>query len=890
MDEPQEDTQVKEMFVWLRVLGARIRGWVSMPRVDEDFSLELAEHLEMLTQENISRGMTIEEARRTARIRLGSITQLRETHRELHGWTAAETFFQDVRYSLRTLRKSPGFTIVCVLTLGLGVGASTAIFSVVNGVLLRPLPYPNHERLLHIEEVHPGSSGASFTYANFIDLERRAKSIENISAFRPWSFNLTGEGEPEQVAGALVSGDFFSALGSKPLLGRMISAEDDAVGADNRVVVVSYALWQSRFGADLGIVSKTLRVSAEDYRVIGVMPRGFDYPEKSEVWCPLVPGGELHDNRRAHLLTVIADLRSDQTMGNAQAEMPAIADQIEKQNPGVDPDMTAAAVSLKKSMVAPVEPALLILIFAVGLLLLIACVNLANVLLARAAARQKEFAIRVAVGAGRTRLARQLLTESFVLAFLGAGLGLVAATWSLQFMASLSGKDIPRFGEISIDWRVLGFSLLVSLLTGLLFGLAPALSATKTDLNLSLKEGAAASTGGTRRGSRQALVVPQFALAVVLLVGAGLLGNSFLRLLRVNPGFHEKGVLTLGLFLSPIEYPEGDVKGALILQQMVENVRNIPGVRSAGLVSALPITGGPDTDFVIEGRPVPEAKDEPSADIRVVDSTYFLTMGIPLLAGREFAADDNKSSKRVMVINQTMARQYWPGENPIGQRVTMKDWGPPLTGEIVGVLGDVKTNALDEPIGPMIYWPYFQFPQNFNTIVVRSDGDPLRLTSAAKAAIWAVDKSQPISKIETMEQVLSESLARRRLYMILLGVFAGAALLLAGVGIYGVVSYSVSQRRREMGIRIAIGAERGDVLRLVLGQGARAATLGIALGMAAALALTRLMASLLFGVSAADPLTFLAVALVLTLAALAASYIPARRAMRVDPMVVLRHE
>jgi putative ABC transport system permease protein len=465
-----------------------------------------------------------------------------------------------------------------------------------------------------------------------------------------------------------------------------------------------------------------------------------------------------------------------------------------------------------------------------------------------------------------------------------------AATWSLQFMASFSGEDIPRFGEISIDWRVLEFSLLVSLLTGLLFGLAPALSATKTDLNISLKEGAAASTGGTRRGSRQALVVPQFALAVVLLVGAGLLGNSFLRLLRVNPGFHQKGVLTLGLFLSPIEYPEGDVKSALILQQMIENVRSIPGVRSAGLVSALPITGGPDTDFVIEGRPVPEAKDEPSADIRVVDSTYFQTMGIPLLAGREFAADDNKSGKRVMVINQTMARQYWPRESPIGQRVTMKDWGPPLTGEIVGVLGDVKTNGLDEPIGPMIYWPYFQFPQNFNTIVVRSDGDPLRLASAAKAAIWAVDKNQPISKIETMEQVLSESLARRRLYMILLGGFSGAALLLAGVGIYGVVSCSVSQKRREMGIRIAIGAERGDVLRLVLGQGVRAATLGIALGIAAALALTRLMASLLFGVSAADPLTFLAVALVLTFAALAASYIPARRAMRVDPMVVLRHE
>lgn len=862
--------------------------------MDEDFSRELEVHLTLLTEENLRRGMTAGEARRAARVRLGGMTQLQEAHRELHGWIAAETFFQDVRYALRTLRKSPGFTLVCVLTLGLGMGASTAIFSVVNAVLLRPLPYPNHDRLLRVEERHPGNSAPSFTYATFLDVERSAKSIENISASRPWSFNLTGDGEPEQVEGALVSEYFFSALGSKPLLGRMIRAEDDAPGADNRVVVVSYALWQSRFGADPGIVGRSLRVSAESYRVIGVMPRGFDYPEKSEVWCPLVAGGELHDNRRAHLLTVIADLRAGQTMGNAQGEISAIGEQIEKQNPGVDPDMTVGTVSLKKSLVAPVQPALLILIFAVGLLLLMACANLANLLLARAAARQKEFAIRVAVGAGRGRLARQLLTESVVVAGLGALLGLGVAAWSLQFIVGLGGglnvQDMPRFGEIGIDWRVLGFTLLVSLFTGLLFGLAPALSGAKTDLNISLKERAAASTGGIRRGSSRALVVPQFALAVVLLVGAGLLGNSFVRLLRVNPGFHQNGVLTLGLFLSPFEYPEGDVRGALLLKQMLESVRSIPGVRSVGLVSALPITGGPDTDFVMEGRPLPPVSDEPSADIRTVDYDYFLTMGIPLLAGREFAEGDSAFSKRVMVINETMARRFWPGGNPIGQRVTMKDWGPPLTGEIVGVVGDVKTNGLDEAVGPMIYWPQFQFPQLFNTIVVRSDGDPLRLVPVVKAAIWTVNKNQPISKIETMEQVLSESLARRRLYMVLLGVFAGAALLLAGVGIYGVVSYSVSQRTQEMGIRIAVGAERGDVLLLVLRQGARAAMLGIGLGIAVALALTRLMVSLLFGVSASDPLTFMAVALLLTLVALAASYIPARRAMRVDPMVALRHE
>lgn len=886
------------MLEWIRVLGSRVRGWVSRRHLEQDFSQELEEHLELLTEENLRRGMAKEDAMRAAKVRLGGITQLRETHRELHGWLKLETLFQDVRYALRTLRKSPGFTMVCVLTLGLGMGASTTIFSVVNAVLLRPLPYPNHERLVRIEERHRGTFGlgaagldfANATYANFNDLRRDAKTIENISAFREWRFNLAGDGEPEQVPGALVSGEFFAALGSKPALGRMITPEDDAPGGDNHVAVISDALWQSRFGAAPGIVGKTVRVNAEDYRVIGVMPREFDYPEKSEIWCPLVPGGQFRGNRRAHLLTVIADLRASEPMGSVQGEISAIAERIEKQNPGIDPDLAIAAVSLKKSLVAPVQPALLVLMFAVGLLLMMACANLANLLLARAATRQKELAIRTAVGAGRGRIARQLLTESLVVASLGAGLGLAVAVWSLQFIKALDLPDIPRLGAISIDWEVLCFTLLLSISTGLLFGLAPALSGTKTDLNISLKEGAAASKGGSRRGSTQTLVVPQFALAVVLLVGAGLLGNSFVRLLRVDPGFRQDGVLTLGLFLSPIEYPERDVKSAVLLQQILASVRSIAGVRSAGLVTALPITGGPDTDFAIAGRPLPPANDEPSADIRSVDAGYFRTMGIPLLAGREFTDADNATGKRVMLINQTMARQYWPRENPLGQVVTMKDWGPPLTGEIVGVVGDVKTNGLDEAVGPMIYWPYFQFPQLFNTIVVRAEGEPSRLVPAVKAAIWAVDRNQPIAKIETLEQLLSESLARRRLYMILLGIFAAAALLLASVGIYGVMSYSVNQRTQEMGIRIAVGAERNDVLRLILGQGARAALLGIAVGIATALALTRLMTSLLFGVSARDPLTFAGVATLLTLVGLGASFLPARRAMRVDPIVALRHE
>jgi len=881
---------------WMRILAAKIRWWVLRRREEDEFARELEEHLALLVEENMSRGMSPDEARRMAHVRLGGTTQLREIHREQHGWLAAETVYRDVSYALRTLRKTPAFTLVCVLTLGLGIGASTAIFSVVNCVLLRPLPYPNHERLVRIGEVHPGNgcglcgNFGNATYANFNDVERAAATVQNISAFREWSFNLTGGGDPEQVPGALVSGKFFAALGSRPVAGRMITPEDDAPGADNHVTVLSYALWQRRFGADRGIVGKTLRINAEDYRVLGVMERGLDYPEKSEVWCPLVPHGEFRNNRRAHLLTIIADLRTDRTMATAQAEISAIGDRIEKQNANEDPDMALGTVSLKKSLVAPMQPALVVLAFAVALLLMMACANLANLLLARAAAREREFALRTALGAGRLRLVRQLLTESFVLATLGALVGFGIAAWSVQLIATLDSQDLPRFSELSIDWRVLGFTLLVSWLSAMAFGLAPALSGAKTDLNVSLKEGVGASRGANRRGASRALIVPQFALALVLLVGAGLLGNSFIRLLRVNPGFNPTNLLAVQLFFSPTEYPERDVKGAIVLQQMLENVRSIPGVRSVGMVTALPITGGASTDFAIEGRPLPQAKDEPSADIRSADPAYFRTMGIPLLVGREFTEADNAMTRRVMVINETMAREYWPNESPIGQHVTMKDWGPPLTGEIVGVVGDVKTNGLDEAVGPMIYWPHFQFPELFNTIVVRGDGEPAQLLPTVKAAIWAVNKNQAISKIETMEGVLSESLARRRLYMILLGIFAGAALLLAGVGIYGMVSYSVSQRIREMGIRIAVGAERGDVLWLVLDQAARVALLGIVIGIAAALGLTRLMTSLLFGVSATDPVTFVGVASLLTLMALCASFLPARRAMRVDPMVALRHE
>jgi predicted permease len=885
---------------WLRALFLRLAASFQKKRRDHDFAAELENHLQLHIEDNLRASMSPEEARRHALIQLGGLEQTKESYRERQGLPLLELLLHDFRFALRLQRKNPGFTAIAVLTLALGMGATTTIFSVVNSVLLRPLPYQNHDRLLRVAESHPGAaaSGVTFsalgvTYATFLDLEREAKTIENASAYRQWAFNVTGGSEPEQVPGALVSGNFFNALGSNAFLGRTIQPEDDQPGGSNRVVLLSYALWQSRFGADNKILGQTLKVNAEPFTVIGVMPPGFDFPEQSEIWCPLVPGSSLHDNRRAHLLTVLADRRRGESFGGVQGELTAFAESVEKRNPGVDdPGLTLNAESLQKNLVAPIRPALVILLFAVGLLLLIACANVANLLLARTTARRKEIAVRLALGASRARLAMLLLTESVFVSLMGGAVGLLIAQAGLTFIRTQSNEDLPRFSEIHLDWRVFAFAFAVSLLSGLLFGLAPALAGAKVNLNAPLKEGNSEPAGAGLRLSNGTLTVLQYALATILLAGAGLLGGSLLQILQVNPGFNPDHVLTLQIFLSPQEYPEGDSKAATVLHQMLEHVRALPGVRSAGVVNALPISGGPNTEFVIAGRPVPRLGDEPGADIRVVDPEYFSTMGIPVLAGRSFTEHDNSGAARVLLINETLARQFWPNsnDNPIGRHITMKDWGPPLTGEIVGVVGDVKTNGLDAAVGPMIYWPYYQFGQIFNTMVVRTDGDPLQLVSAVKSGIWSVDKNQPVSRIQTMEQILSDSVARRRLYVVLLGVFAGVALLLAATGIYGVVSYSVSQRTREIGIRVALGAERVDVVRLVIAQAARLALAGEVIGIFVALGLTRLMNSLLFGVSAADPVTFASVAITLTLVALVACYVPARRATRVDPMVALRYE
>src|SRR5262245_4428574 len=804
-----------------------------------------------------------------------------------------DEMFQDLRVGLRGLRGQPGFTFAAALALALGIGATTLIFSVVNAVLLRPLPFPDADRVIRIEERHGQSPYTSnFTYASFLDLWRQSAALEQIAASRFGTANLTDGAEPERINSLLVSAEYFSTLGVAPALGRAFLPEEDAPGRNN-VVILSHGLWQRRYGADPNLVGKTIKVGGASVTVAGVMPRGYrsGYPFAGEydLWAPLTATGGLRNNRRSHLLGVIARLRSGSTIEQAQAELGAAARRIEEQNPGVDPKLNANVVRLQDRMVAPMRLALIVFLCAVGLLLLIACANVANLMLARSAAREREMAIRAAMGASRLRLARQLLTESSLLALIGGAAGLLIAAWGVKLIASLDPANFPRINEVNIDGRALVFALIVSLLTGALFGLAPALQLPNHGLYETLEEGGRGAAPLRRGRLRQALVVFEVALALVLLVGAGLLVNSFLRLTQVSRGLDPANVLTINLNLSSSKYINGQQQTA-VLRQLLERVSAAPGVRSAGLTSTLPFAGGPATSFEIEGRELADANHAPIADIRIVDANYYRTLSIPLRAGRFFADGDSAEAPRVMVINEEMARRHWPNENPMGRRVTMKDWGPPLTGEIVGVVGDVKADGLDSSTRPMIYWPYPQFPGVFNALVIRAEGDPLDIVAAVKSQVWSVDREQPLSSIQPMEEVIAGSVAPRRFNMLLLGIFAALALLLTCVGIYSVISYTVAQRTREIGVRMALGARRADVLKLVVRQGMSLALLGVGAGLAASYAMTRLMANLLFGVSPSDPLTFGVIALLLGAVALLACYLPARRATKVDPLVALRFE
>ena len=883
---------------WMGEMWRRVRMLMRGEKFARELEEEMRLHRERKERELRSAGVSEEEARYQAAREFGNATWLKEESRAGWGWIWTEDLMKDFVFGARGLLKSAGFTATAVVTLILGIGATTAIFSVVNTVLLRPLAYSEPARLVRIEEKHEGFDNVALSYATYLDLAAgNYRAIGAVAGYRPWSYNVTGEGEPEQIDGAMIAANFFSTLGIQPRLGRSFTIEEQKEGAD-RVVILSYGLWQRRFGGDPQVIGKTLRVSDEPHEIVGVMPAGFEFPDKTtwlagsgiaELWTPMVTNSYLAKNRKSHLIKVIARLATGNSVEAAQGELTSLAQRLNEQYPGVDPGMGIGAWNLQQRMTSPVRPALLVLLGAVGLMVLAACANVANLVLMRNTGRAREFAVRAALGAGRARLLRQSFVESALLGLAGGMGGVLVAFWSVKLIAALGPQDVPRLGQVAVDGRVLGFALGLSLFTATVFGAMPAAQACSADPNESLREGTKGTTGAKGTRLRGMLVVSEVALALMLLAGGGLLINSFLRLSQVARGFDEDHLLTMSIFLSPAKYfGKQNAAIAPFLDRVSERVRGVPGVVSAGIVSSLPVSGGVSTDFQIVGRQW-AGEINPEAEVRIADENYFSTMHIPLLKGRWFNRFDTETSAKVIVINQSMAQSYWPNEDPIGKRVTMLNWGPPLTGEIVGIVGDVK-DALDYPAGSWFYWPERQFPSIFAALVVRTAGNPMDLAAGVKAAVWSVDPNQSVASVRTMESVVADSVGRRRMQTVLLGVFAALALLMAMVGIYGVMAYSVSARGKEIGIRMALGADRASVRNLVLSEGMKWAATGAALGLGGALALAGVLSSLLYGVTARDPGTLAAATLLLAGVAMAASYLPARRASRVDPMRILRTE
>jgi putative ABC transport system permease protein len=806
-----------------------------------------------------------------------------------------ETFIHDIRFGIRMLAKKPMFSIIAVITLALGIGANTAIFSVVNGVLLRPLPFKEPDRLMMIRETKlPQFPEFSVAPGNFLDWKEQNTVFERLVAYKGSSLNLIGTGDPERLRALNVTEGFFAMLGAQPQLGRDFLAEEDQVGHNN-VVILSYGLWQSRFSGDPKILNQTITLNRQAYTVIGVMPATFHFgsgENELDLWTPMAFTEEQAQNHGGHGLVAIGQLKPGVTVDQARAEMSAIAGRLAAQYP-VDIGWDVKIMPLLEFSVRSIKPALLVLLVAVAFVLLIACANVANLLLARAAGRQKEIATRTSLGASRWRIVRQLLTESLLLSLLGGALGLALAKWGMDLLLTLAPPDLPRLNNISLDGRALAFTATITLLTGVIFGLVPALQCSKPNLNETMKDAGRGSTeGGRRQRIRSTLVVLEVATALVLLVGAGLMIKSFWQLQKVDPGFNPDNALTVQVSLPKTKYPEESQQVAFF-QQLIERVATLPGVQSAGAGHVVPLSGN---DFVlafeIDGRPPLQPGVTQSTNYYSVSADYFKAMGIPLRRGRVFTERDIKDSPRVAVINETMAKKIFPDEDPIGKRITFdnRQKENPEWFEIVGIVGDVKQYGLDQVTTMQTYEPYIQQTFPYMTLVVRTTGDPTNLNAAIRSEVLKLDKEQPTTNFKTLNEFFSISIAQQRFSVVLLGVFAVVALVLSAVGIYGVLSYAVTQRTHEIGIRVALGAGRGDVLRLVVGQGMLLTVIGVAGGLGAAFALTRLMASLLFGVTATDAVTFASVASLLLAVALLACYIPARRATKADPLVALRYE
>lgn len=804
------------------------------------------------------------------------------------------TLLQDLRYTFRTLLKKPGFLSVAIITLALGIGGSTAIFTIVDAALLRGLPYRSPEQLYHLWEKTPHQefSQREFSYPDYQDYQQNG-SFE-LAAYTGGAGILSGRGEPERVLGVAASANFFSVLGVEAIVGRTFHLGEDKPAAP-KVVVLSHGMWQRKFGGDPAIVNQALTINGESYTVIGVLPPSFQFaPRPADVWAPYQPSEMQLTRRFMHGTNVIGRLKPGVDIKQAEAELSVIAQRIEQEHNQSHAGTGIKLVPLQEEVVGDVKPILLVLLGAVGFVLLISCANVASLLLTRSLSRQKEVAIRAALGASRWRVVRQMLTESVLLSLVGGVAGLLIAYWAVDALVAALPESqlnaLPFLKSLSIDTRILGFSFGLSLLTGILFGLAPAMQSSRLQLNEVLKEGGRSTGGRAKQRLRSAFVMTEIALAVVLLVGAGLMLKSLLRLLQTNVGFNSQNLLTMSLALPPSKYSEASAR-LNFHQQLKERVQSLPGVTGTGTVNILPLQGGNTTRFLVEGDPIPPPGQEIEANIRLVDETYFLTLGIPLIAGRTFDERDNSDAPGVVIIGKTVADRVFGGRDPIGRRINYANIQGP-SDLIVGVVGDVKITGLDEAIKPVLYYPYRQGPSMMTNLVVRTSADPASLASAIRNETRLLEPDAALFSVRVMDELINDSAAAfmRRFPALLIGTFAGMALLLASIGIYGVVSYSVSQQTHYIGVRMALGAQTSDILKMVLKQGFVVSLLGIGIGVLAAFGLTRFLESVLFEVRASDPGTFVFVVATLFVITLLASYIPARRATKVDPLLALRYE
>ena len=856
-------------------------------RMLNDLDRDIRDHIEVETQDNITRGMSPEEARYAALRKFGNVTRVKEETREVWSFVWLEQLLQDIRLGFRMLRKSPGFTAVAILTLALGIGANTAIFSVINGVLLSPLPYKNPNQLVAMKE-HDSPP-------NVRDIQRQTRAFSQGGGINVEKMDFTGGTEPVQVRVGMINAGFLETLGVQPMLGRIISPAEDVRGGP-RLATVSNHFWQNYLGSDPSAVGNTIQLGGNSYTVIGIMPASFAPPvEHADVFVSLwVIDPAAAAERDLHFMHTYWRLKAGVTLAQAQTDMAAIDRRLAEQYPAEEKERKSELVPLHEWLVGDVRSALLVLFGAVGLVLLIACANFASLLMMRAVAERQEWLIRAALGAGRGRLIRKTLTESALLSVLGGAAGLLLAQWGTSMLLALRPESLARLSGIHMDTRVLLFVLVVSVLTGIVFGMAPVWVAARGDVAGALKESGRSTTASTMGHSiRKILVISELAVALVLLVGAGLLIKGFSRLRSMNPGFHSENVLTMYLQLSTTRYREIP-KQTQLRRELLARLNSLPGVQTA-MVSDIPLGGNyVGHRFVIDGRPPVAVGAEPEVQTLSVMGDYFQVMQIPLRAGRDFTPLDREGQPLTAVVNEEMVREFFPHENPVGARIRWAgDTGPPQWMTIIGVVGDVKHSGLNQPTDPAVYTPFSQSDERwrrFMTLAIRARDVSPGLVEEVKKQIWSLDGQIPVGDVHAMDDLLAVSLAQQRFNMLLLGLFAALALILAAVGIYGAMAYSVNQRTHEIGIRTALGAQRHDVLRLVMRDGTKIALFGIASGIAGALALTRLMASLLFEVKPTDPATFAAVAILLALVALAACYIPARRAMRVDPMVALRYE